>query len=350
METVLNLERALKAEKIREIKDSAPVFVIGSHRSGTSFLYRLIQKYLKIGFGRDNGLFVRKMKMLNYYGDLKNDANLRRLLTDILNEPDVKRRFPGLEIDVDVFISQMDERTYPELVRRFYAEWAYLKGANRWGGKTPDYSVYTAELLQLFPDAKFVHIIRDGRDVALSLFRLDWGAKSPIVAAKHWKERVEAACNFGRTLDDSQYLEIRYEHLVQFPEEIFENLIHFLDWEDDRYKIIDQFNRGIVGKVRRDNFNKWKTQMSRRHIRLFEQVAGKLLQNLNYKTIFSDEEISQPLTKTQLAVDYLENILRKLLMGQGFKGLFVRSGKWMRKSIVKLRFLLNSTSKALRIN
>lgn len=90
--------------------------------------------------------------------------------------------------------------------------------------------------------------------------------------------------------------------------------------------------------------------MSRRHIRLFEQVAGKLLQNLNYKTIFSDEEISQPLTKTQLAVDYLENILRKLLMGQGFKGLFVRSGKWMRKSIVKLRFLLNSTSKALRIN
>ena len=186
------------------------------------------------------------------------------MLTDILNEPDVKRRFPGLEIDVDVFISQMDERTYPELVRRFYAEWAYLKGANRWGGKTPDYSVYTAELLQLF---RMPNLCTSSATGAMWRCRCSgWiGAKSPIVAAKHWKERVEAACNFGRTLDDSQYLEIRYEHLVQFPEEIFENLIHFLDWEDDRYKIIDQFNRGIVGKVRRDNFNKWKTQMSRRH-------------------------------------------------------------------------------------
>ncbi len=348
MEMILNLERVIKAEKIREIKDSAPVFVIGSQRSGTSFLYRLIQKYLKIGFGRDNGLFVRKMKMLDYYGDLKNDANLRRLLTDILNEPDVKRRFPELEIDVDAFISQMDERTYPELVRRFYAEWAYLKGANRWGGKTPDYSIYTAELLELFPDAKFVHIIRDGRDVALSLFRLDWGAKSPIVAAKHWKERVEAACNFGRTLDDSQYLEIRYEHLVQFPEEIFENLIHFLDWEDDRYKIIDQFNRGIVGKVRRDNFNKWKTQMSRRHIRAFEQVAGDLLKRLGYNTTLPADAIGKPVSNAQLALDYAENIFRKLLMGQGVKGAVVRADKWLRQSFVKLRFLLNSTAKSPR--
>lgn len=348
MEMILNLERVIKAEKIREIKDSAPVFVIGSQRSGTSFLYRLIQKYLKIGFGRDNGLFVRKMKMLDYYGDLKNDANLRRLLTDILNEPDVKRRFPELEIDVDAFISQMDERTYPELVRRFYAEWAYLKGANRWGGKTPDYSIYTAELLELFPDAKFVHIIRDGRDVALSLFRLDWGAKSPIVAAKHWKERVEAACNFGRTLDDSQYLEIRYEHLVQFPEEIFENLIHFLDWEDDRYKIIDQFNRGIVGKVRRDNFNKWKMQMSRRHIRAFEQVAGDLLKRLGYNTTLPADAIGKPVSNAQLALDYAENIFRKLLMGQGVKGAVVRADKWLRQSFVKLRFLLNSTAKSPR--
>lgn len=348
MEMILNLERVIKAEKIREIKDSAPVFVIGSQRSGTSFLYRLIQKYLKIGFGRDNGLFVRKMKMLDYYGDLKNDANLRRLLTDILNEPDVKRRFPGLEIDVDAFISQMDERTYPELVRRFYAEWAYLKGANRWGGKTPDYSIYTAELLELFPDAKFVHIIRDGRDVALSLFRLDWGAKSPIVAAKHWKERVEAACNFGRTLDNSQYLEIRYEHLVQFPEELFENLIHFLDWEDDRYKIIDQFNRGIVGKVRRDNFNKWKTQMSRRHIRAFEQVAGDLLKRLGYDTTLPADVIGKPVSNAQLALDYAENIFRKLLMGQGVKGAVVRADKWLRQSSVKLRFLLNSTAKSPR--
>ena len=337
-------KRDLKMQRkdvLSKIKNSSPVFIIGSQRSGTSFLYRTIQNYLPIGFGRDNGLFLRKQQQLHLYGDLQDEKNLRRLLNDILSEPDVKKRFPGLNIDIDEFIANMEERTYPELVRLFYAEWALLGGFKRWGGKTPDYSIYANELYELFPDAKFIHIIRDGRDVALSLFNVDWGPKSPVIAAKHWKTRVESARSFGKKLNDNQYLELRYETLVQHPEHVFRKLIHFLEWEGDREAIIEAFEGNIGNQVKRNNFDKWRTKMSPRHRRLFELTAGDLLKRLGYETTLPNELLGKGVSPFGLMVDAIENFWRKLLRGEVKRGLAMRMGRLWRDVTTRLRLLFS---------
>ncbi|MDZ7265877.1 MAG: sulfotransferase [candidate division KSB1 bacterium] len=296
--------------------------MIGSQRSGTSFLYRLIRNYLRIGFGRDNGNFIRFMKHLPQYGDLQQTRNLERLLHDLFHLPEFKKRFRGLALDIGCFIANLETRTYAEIVRRFYAEWAYFKDpdAMRWGGKTPDYSIHAATLHQLLPDAKFIHIIRDGRDVALSLFRLAWGPKDPMLAAQHWQERVQSALAFGRRVGPDSYLELRYENLVQHPAREFERLVRFIAYEGDIEEIVHRFRREIVDTVKRDNFDKWRKQMPRRQIRVFEQLAGGTLQTLGYPVVFP-EVVGRPFRPWQRLWHHTVNFSIKLLIA-----LFTQSG------------------------
>lgn len=311
-------------EEIKRIKNSAPIFIIGSQRSGTSFLYRLIQNYLKIGFGRDNANFVKIQSRIEEFGDLKNEKNLKRLINYIKNIPEFKKRFRGLEIDVDAFIERLEKRTYDEIVRNFYAEWAFFKQTIRWGGKTPDYAIYAPELFGLFPDAKFVHIIRDGRDVALSLFNLPWGAQNTVVAAIHWKERVEKARNFGKTLSDKNYLEIRYENLLRDPKKEFERLIYFIEYEGDKAEIIKQFNSEIDNLIMKNNFFKWKKEMSPRQVKNFERYAGNLLKELDYEIKYPDE-LNKPVSKLFLFRNHFYNLFNKGIRGQGFAGLWKKT-------------------------
>jgi hypothetical protein len=309
-----------KLSRVEKIKNSSPIFVIGCQRSGTSFLYRLIQRYLKIGFGRDNGHFIRILKNIDYYGDLQNENNLRRLIKDILSIREFKKRFKGLEIDVDEFIRSLREKTYREIVLQFYAEWVYLNKKIRWGGKTPDYTFHVKELRELFPDAKFIHIIRDGRDVALSLFKLNWGPKNAFMAAHYWKKRVESAIKQCEDLDESSYLEIRYENLIQQTGYEFERLINFIEYEENIHKIMMRFNDEISHIVKRGNSFKWEEEMSDKEIRIFEQVAGRLLYNLGYEVIHR-EYVGKKFYMRNIYY-ILENAVRKFSRGEGFYGVY----------------------------
>ena len=324
-----------KEQRIRQIKNSPPIFIIGSQRSGTSFLYRLVQKYLKIGFGRDNGNFIRLQKLLPCYGDLEQKENISKLVKDIVNIPEFKKRFHGLTIDVEEFVENLQTKTYPEVVRRFYAEWADLKGNLRWGGKTPDYAMHAPELFELFPDAKLIHIIRDGRDVALSLFNLNWGPKSALFAARHWQERVRAAIAFGRKLAPRSYMELRYENLLQQPEIEFEHLVRFIEYEGDREEILTRFKREIGATMKRDNWNKWKKGLSPRRIKIFEQAAGGLLSELRYEIVYP-QVVGKPVRIWQLASQHAENFLVKLWRGEGFKGLYEKTYRLVREGRLKL--------------
>jgi hypothetical protein len=100
------------------------------------------------------------------------------------------------------------------MVSTLFNLFAAQKGKQRWGDKTPQYVEHIPLIIRLFPNAKILHIIRDGRDVSLS-WQLRWfGPKNTFHAAKLWKRYVSTGISAGHNLPEEQYLEIRYDTLI----------------------------------------------------------------------------------------------------------------------------------------
>lgn len=182
-----------------------------------------------------------------------------------------------------------------DAVRLLFALYAQTQGKSRYGDKTPYYVQHLDTLADLFPEAKFVHIIRDGRDVALSLREMPWGQSNLEWAALRWKTWVERGREAGRRLG-ARYLEIRYEDLVGAPEKILAMICEFLqvDFESRMFAFPSHANE-LLGPLPDSYIHEnlripitkglrnWRFQMSRNEVLRFDIVAGELLGDLGYE-------------------------------------------------------------------
>src|SRR5262245_18471182 len=169
-----------------------PVFVLGCGRSGTSLFGALLRKYTKINLGPETQFIVDIYKRLHTYGDLREDANLRLLIGDIARERCFERwqrRF-GFRLDAARVAADALERTYAGILTAILEQFAAHHRMERWGDKSPNYDRDLGVILELFPEARFIHIVRDGRVVALSNFKCFFGAKNAYKAALDWSRQV----------------------------------------------------------------------------------------------------------------------------------------------------------------
>ena len=145
-----------------------------------------------------------------------------------------------------------------------------------WINKTPGLLTYLHYLPKLFPYAKFIHILRDGRDVAVSTIATSWGVKTVSEAARRWKnllltgrERANPAL--------APYMEVRYEDLVESPAKVLQDLFDFLDLDGDIDDILSRV------QIARASVGNWKTKFSLEERRIFAREAGDLLITLGYE-------------------------------------------------------------------
>jgi Sulfotransferase family len=191
-------------------------------------------------------------------------------------------------------------QTYGDAVRAVYALYAERHGKPRYGDKTPRYSIDLPFLANLFPDGRFIHIIRDGRDVSLSLMDVRLGRGHIREAARLWRSRVSAARRDGEQLGPDRYREVRYETLIDDPESTLRSLCGFIDLPFNPRSLMyysrvgEMPNPGLairykpghqshVGEPPRKGLRDWRTQMNPHDLAVFEADAGALLDELGYE-------------------------------------------------------------------
>ncbi len=275
-------------------RSRAPVMILGHGRSGTSILSRLFRNYLGVAFGTESQFIVRYFRMLGRYGDLHDDRNLSRLVRHITTERWFRRsRKFGFETTPEAILEDVRERTYRGVLDAVFLQLAKQLGMARWGDKAPDYALDLDVIGGLFPDAQYVHIVRDGRDVALSVMEMPWGANNLFTAAVRWKQSVRLIDDFLARLPERQRLTITYEGLLSDPVGTFSQIIPFLDIDDSDGALLRHVSDHLPGDLNRANFDKWRSRFSPTERARFERVAGDLLREHGYETA-TDKVWSRP--------------------------------------------------------
>jgi hypothetical protein len=221
--------------------------------------------------------------------------NVERFVADLSEHV----RFVRWDIPTeDLVASFSDERPagLADAVRRLYQAYADRQRKLRFGDKTPDYVVHIPALADLFPDAVFVHIVRDGRDVALSLIDVEWGVATVTDAAEMWLSYVEAGRTSGRLLGSDRYREIRYEDLVAEPERELRRLCTFLrlDFEANmlayyhraeeiRRSVLSPTSHGRLALPPTPQLRDWRHEMASSDVSTFAAIAEDTLQELGYE-------------------------------------------------------------------
>ncbi len=309
----------------------APVFVVGAPRSGTTFLTRLMNIFLDVHVARDAGTFLRFKSIIPDVHNISEPSILKNVVETLFQDHFFKKRIlqRGLTLTPQDVLENFSGQSYADLIHFIMFEMARQQGKSRWGNKRPSYALHITELAELFEDARFIHIVRDGRDVAYSMRRATQAAfeRNWYFAIKDWEHHVRTARNQGNQLPRGRYMEVHYEKLMQNPIQTLQKIVDFMgDPEDNRHRL-HQFQTDIQKMIKPDNFGKWQRQVPQAAIRIMERAAGPTLEAFGYTLMFPEEagkSIAFP-RKVAFAVD---NMGRKLFSATTRKALQYRM-QWL---------------------
>lgn len=280
-------------------RGKAPVFVLGCPRSGTTLLYHMLLSAGNFVVYRSESQVFNLLEPR--FGDLSILRNKRKLLaawesSDLFQQTGL----PAHQVEEEVLTNCHNAGDFLRIVMEAMAR---AQGVERWADCTPEHLLSLPRIKETIPNALVIHIIRDGRDVALSMEKQHWIRPFPwdrekgfLVAALYWEWIVNKGRENGKALGPD-YREIHYEELVSHPRETLVQLEDFVEQELD----YDHMQRVGIGSVSKPNssfqpesggteFNpvaRWKSLPAAR-LRDLDCVIGDTLAELGYPVVASD--------------------------------------------------------------
>jgi hypothetical protein len=279
-----------------------PIFVFGCARSGTSLLSRILNRHPDIAVPFECHVFNLYAPLLRFYGDLGVRVNRERLVDDVLSSFYFRHWQP--RPDPRAVLAAIRGDGLGNVFDAILTTWTRSVGKPRWGEKSPHHIEYWEQLHEIYPKAQVVHIVRDGRDVALSLLRARFGPKTVFAAAGYWRAYLLHVERMKQTTAARDVFELKYEDLVREPQQQVRDLCDFLGepYSDELLRYYetgtpyptDRDNlRNLQMPIMRDNAEKWKTRLSPSEIRIFEAVAGDMLERYGYERLAPEARLSR---------------------------------------------------------
>lgn len=282
-------------------------FVVGVMRSGTTLLRLMLDAHPDLAIPSETRFFPAINSLIN---------QATATPTEVVSILESVNTWPDFELNSEELIKSMlteHINTPSNAVRSFYKNYALRFNKARWGDKTPYYGLHMDQISLLIPEARFIHIIRDGRDVALSTKGLwfDLGKDIEEIAV-NWMSRIRQTRQLAQLIP--HYLELRYEDLIHNPEQTLRKICRFihlpynpqmLEYHRTAETRLDEFKTRfshegdiLVSKEQRksafklastppqkNRIERWRNELTIEQIKKFESIAGPLLLELNYSLV-----------------------------------------------------------------
>jgi sulfotransferase family protein len=277
------------------------VFIVGCPRSGTTLVRRVVDAHPDVAILHAETHWIPEL--FRARSGMREEVVTERLVPILLAHP----KFAKLGFDADDLrrlASRRRARTYAEFVTALFDAYGAARGTRLVGDKTPGHAREIALLHRLWPQARFVHLIRDGRDVCLSALGWErkaadferrfptWREDRVTTAALWWRWHVESAREQRARLGPELYYELRYEDLVADPESRCRRLCDFLGirFHDVMLRFHEGRRRAKPGLSAKHawlpitpGLRNWKAELPGADIEAFEAVAGASLEECGYE-------------------------------------------------------------------
>ena len=263
------------------------LFLVGMPRSGTKLLRNMLNGHPAVAIFPIETHFIPFFDQeFSAYGNITIRSNFSKFFSDIQ-----RTNFFVRMVSRDISIAESDwfdnlqGAEYSDVLDALFRCYAEMTGCQIVGDKTPAYMTQAPLLLTLFPNAQFIHIVRDPRDYVISI-RKAWN-QNMSRAAQRWKQSIR---KFHTDLNSKNvsFCEVKYEDLIANPQQCLEQACTYLGIDfSENMLVLDEpaenlgDAKGALNIVQ-DNFNKWETQLSCREVRTVESISGALMEELGY--------------------------------------------------------------------
>ncbi|WP_262922327.1 sulfotransferase family protein [Salinibacter ruber] len=277
-----------------------PLFIVGCDRSGTTLLRLMITNNPQFHILHETGFLHILKDRSDVYGSFTAPRERWYFIRDLQTHRATSETYSfsafGLtEQEAETALAKAAPVDFTGAAGVLFEASALKRGATRWGDKTPHYVLHVSWLAESYPDAQFLHIVRDGRDVASSIRRAGW-EKSLRSAAQTWRTRAGGGHEAGSSLSEKRYREVQYESLVTSPEKTLRSLCKWLDLSYSSEMLnFHEHSDSHLPDAHEDLYEKthkpidpsraqaWKNTLSSREIADIEEVASDLLSEFDYK-------------------------------------------------------------------
>ncbi len=278
-------------------QNNAPFFILGTQRSGTTLLRLILNSHSDVAIPEEARFLT---PLLN-----KKYANRKMTGTELINVINYLRANEQFkhwnydETEFFTFLESVNELSLSELISKMYQSYTKSEGKIRWGDKSLFFGA--VELFKnFFPEAYYIHIVRDGRDVFSSWRNMDSSKNHPAVMAIDWSYKLHKIEQFFEKLPAGHSMTIRYEDLLSNPLSITQKICKFLDLEFEEnmlefhktsHKYIGEHHSSLIfNAIDNTNFEKWRNKLSMQEIKSYELFAHRYLKKYGYR--FSDDRIT----------------------------------------------------------
>jgi hypothetical protein len=300
------------------------VFLVGCLRSGTTLLQRIVDAHPDIAVIHEAQWIPRWYE--RGVGLTPDGEVTPELARRVIEHP----RFERMELDAGAVARLADEEGmhFRRFVRELFDLHGEAKGKRLVGEKSPGYVRHLATLHELWPHARIIHLIRDGRDVCLSARAWKkaerilgpyptWSDDAVTTTALWWEWHVRLGREAADRLPDERYLEVSYEALVGDPQAECSRLCEFLGvpyheamlrFHEGRTRSRPDLSAKAAWLPVTEGLRTWSTEMPADEVRRFEAAVGELLTELGYVRAHESPELEERERAAQLRREFAESL------------------------------------------